>query len=194
VPPAGDGTPTRSNHKRLPLALALLIAALLMGTLLLLAACDSGPSASTRPTTTPGGASSIAGTTAPGQATATADPTTFITPGAAQGTAGLCAQPVSVSARPPASIPAYPGATLRIGQSQNGAGLFGYCSSASVASVASFYAAQLPTSGWQNVSQNAIDTTEQFTASKGSAQLILTILPDSQVAGMSDIIVSTSGA
>lgn len=192
MPHASDRT--LGGHRRLPLALALLIAALLMAALLLLAACAGGSSARTGPTATPGGASSTAGMTTPaGQTAATADPTAFTTPGAAQGTAGLCAQPSSVSAQPPASIPAYPGATLRIGQSQNGAGLFGFCSSATVAGVASFYAAQLPAAGWQNVSHNSIDTTEQFTASKGTGQVILTILPDSQVASMTDIIIATSG-
>ena len=189
MPHASDGTRMLGARPRPPLA--LLIAALLIGALLLLAACAGGSAAHAGATATTGATSSA--TTPPGQATATADPTTITTPGAAQGTAGLCAQPVSVSARPPASIPAYPGATLRIGQSQSGAGLFGYCSSSTTAHVASFYATQLPAAGWQNVAHNTIDTTEQFTASKGSGQLIVTILPDSQVAGMTDIVVSTAG-
>jgi hypothetical protein len=195
VPHANHQIRARRSHRRLPRALALLIAALLMAALLLLAACAGGSSARTGPTATPGGASAPASTTTPpGQTAATADPTAFTTPGAAQGTAGLCAQPSSVSAQPPASIPAYPGATLRIGQSQNGAGLFGYCSSAGVSSVTIYYSEKLPAAGWQNVTDTAIDTTQQFTAYKGSsAQVIVTILPDSQIAGMTDIIIATSG-
>lgn len=191
MPHATNRARALGNHRRLPLA--LLVASLLIGALLLLAACASSSSAHSGATATAGGSSTASATAPSGQTTATADPTTFTTPGAAQGTAGLCAQPVSVSAQPPASIPAYPDAILRIGQSQNGAGLFGYCSSAGVSSITTYYSEKLPAAGWQNVTDTAIDTTQQFTAYKGSGQLIVTILPDSQVASMTDIIVSTAG-
>ncbi|MFI5273909.1 MAG: hypothetical protein ACHQ4H_12825 [Ktedonobacterales bacterium] len=159
----------------------------------LLASCAGGggsTSGAARATSTPAGGSSASASPA-----ATASPSTaaITTPGAPVGAAGLCALTPSVSAQPPASIPAYPGAKLRVGQSQNGGGLFGYCTSAGVAAVADYYTAQLPADGWQNVSGTTIDTTRQFTASRGSAGLIVTILPDSQLAGNTDIILTTSG-
>lgn len=154
---------------------------------LLLASCAGGNSSATRaPTSTAIGAAS--------SPTSNATPATISTPGAPQGIAGLCALPASVSAQPPSDIPPYPSAQLHIASNQNGSGLFGYCSSASVADVNSFYTAKIPENGWQHMSASSIGATDQIMASKGSTTLIITILTDSQVGGDTDIVIVVSAS
>lgn len=158
--------------------------ALLFGLLvLLLAACTStGSSATYAPSPT-----ATAGLT--NAQTPNPTPQTISTPGAPVGIAGLCSLPASVSAQPPSDIPPYPGAHLLVGSNQNGSGLFGYCSTAAVAGVESFYVAKIPENGWQHLSSTAIGGTDQIMATKGSNTLIITILADSQVSGSTDIII-----
>jgi hypothetical protein len=115
------------------------------------------------------------------------------TPGAQQGIAEVCAQPTSVSAHLPASIPTYPGADLRLGQTAGGDGLFGLCTRDAVSAVATFYAAHLPPNGWQQVQNTAVANAQQLSATRGSAHLFITIQPDYQVAGATTIIIQTSG-
>lgn len=168
------------------LALALLFA----GTCaLLFAACTStGSSATYAPAAT--ATSGLANAQTPNPT-----PQTISTPGAPSGMAGLCSLPASVSAQLPSDIPPYPNAKLLVGSNQGGSGLFGYCSTASVADVDNFYGSKIPENGWQHVSTTAIGGTDQIMATKGSTTLLITILADSQVSGSTDIIivVGTSG-
>ncbi len=165
-------------------ALLILVAALT----LLLAACESGGGNGVAHTPTP------TGTIASGSPTANATLATISTPGAPEGIAGLCALPTSVSAQLPGDIPPYPSAQLHVASDQNGSGLFGYCSTASVADVNRFYTGKIPENGWQQVSTSTIGGTDQLTASKGSTMLTITILTDSQVSGDTDIIIVTSAS
>lgn len=175
-----------TTQRMRPLGAALLIASLAALTLLL-AACARGTSSATHaPTATVTSASS--------SPTSNATPATISTPGAPQGIAGLCALPASVSAQLPGDIPTYPSAQLHIASNQNGSGLFGYCSTASVADVYSFYTAKIPESGWQHMSASSIGATDQIMATKGSTTLIITILADSQVGGDTDIVIVTSAS
>lgn len=169
--------------------------ALLLLAVLLLAACASSTSSGQ----TTGGVGSLGSVTpagpptSAGPPTATDTPVELSTPGAPVGIAGLCAQQSSVSAQLPAAVPAYPRAQIRLGRNENGSGLFGFCTNDSVAAVDSFYAAQLPAAGWQHISNTTTDATQQLMADKGNAHVIVTILPDSQVAGATDLIITTSG-
>lgn len=158
---------------------------LLTAIALLLAACDSGGgnTASHMPTATTSAASSP---------TSNATPQTISTPGAPVGIGGLCAQTPSVSAQLPSDIPPYPGAQLRVGSSQNGGGLYGLCTTNSVANVNSFYATQIPANGWKNMSSTSIGGTDQITATKGTTSLTITMLTDAQVNSDTDIIIVTS--
>lgn len=163
--------------------------ALLAALVLLLAACAGGNSSAARtPTATPTGNGSASGQTP------NATPQTISTPGAPVGIAGLCSLAASVSAQPPSDIPPYPSAQLHIGSNQNGSGIFGYCSTAAVADVESFYVAKIPENGWQHMSTSTIGGTDQIMAAKGSTTLIVTILTDSQVSGATDIIIVTSAS
>ena len=167
----------------MPVGLALLAALAL-----LLAACESGSGnvASHTPTATQ--------TSATNTPNPNVTPPIISTPGAPVGIAGLCSLPPSVSAQLPADIPPYPSAQLHVASNQNGAGLFGYCSTAAVADVESFYVAKIPANGWQNVSTSTIGGTDQIMATQGSTSLIITILTDSQVSGNTDIIIVTSAS
>src|SRR5262249_27131996 len=146
-----------------------------------------GPSGSV----TPVGSATNAG--AAGAPTATATPVELTTPGAPVGIAGLCTLSPSVSAQLPASIPAYPHAQIRLGQSSGRSGLFGFCTRDGVAAVGTFYVSELPGAGWQLVSNTKIDATQQLMADRSTAHVIVTILPDSQVAGATDLVITTSG-
>lgn len=152
---------------------------------LLLAACDSGggSTAAHTPTATT--------TSAAGSPTSNATPETISTPGAPVGIAGLCALSPSVSAQLPSDIPPYPGAQLRVGSNQNGSGLYGLCTTASVATVNSFYVAKIPENGWKNMSSTSIGGTDQIAATKGTTTLTITILTDGQVSSDTDIIIVT---
>jgi hypothetical protein len=162
--------------------------------LLLLAACSGDSSGQTsRGAGSLGNVTPVGSATNAGPPTATDTPVELTTPGAPVGFAGLCAQKPSVSAQLPAAVPAYPGAQIHVGQSANGTGLFGFCTNDGVAAVDSFYATQLPAAGWQHISNTTTDATQQLMADKGDAHVIVTILPDSQVSGATDLIITTSG-
>lgn len=172
----------------------LWVALLAAGIMLALAACDSGSSgAASSTTTTPGG--SLVTTNGTGSPVATSTPTTTAdnTPGAQVGASDVCAQPPSVSAQLPASIPTYPGAQLRLAQASGGNGLFGLCTGASVSAADQFYATQLPNKGWQQVQNNINGDVEQVSATKGSGHVFITIEPDPQISGQTEIIILTSG-
>lgn len=178
----------------LGMALGLVALALLM------AGC-SGGSKGNASTTATGSSGETPGLSTPDgalSATATAlalTPTVTPKPGTSgvQGVAEFCAQPPSVAAQMPASIPAYPNAELRVSQNSGGNGLYGMCTSDSVSAVASYYTAQLPTKGWQQVQSSTIQNVQQLKASQGNAHVILTIEPDAQLSGTTQIIVLTSG-
>lgn len=189
-----SGRRTRRNqYQRLWMGLVALV--VLGIVLVLLAACDSGPSGAVSPGAangagTPGSASGGAQTPA-----VTATPTTaaVTTPGAQVGASDVCVQPPSVSAQLPASIPAYPGARLRLGQSSGGNGLFGFCSGDSVSAIGQFYASQLPNKGWQQVQSNVNGAVVQVSGTKGSGHVFITIEPDPQISGQTEIIILTGG-
>lgn len=161
------------------------ILALLAALTVLLAGCESGGgnTASRTPTATTASAAS--------SPTSNATPETISTPGAPVGIAGLCALAPSVSAQLPSDIPPYPSAQLRIGSNQNGGGLYGLCTTASVADVKSFYVAKVPENGWKNLSSTSIGGTDQIAATKSTTTLTITILTDGQVSSDTDIIIVT---
>ena len=174
------------------------VALLALG-LLMVVGCSGGSKGNASATTGSGGGGT--GLSTPDDAlSATATvlaQTPTVTPkpgtGGQQGLAEFCAQPPSVAAPLPASIPPYPNAQLRVSQTSGGNGLYGQCTSDSVSAVASYYTAQLPAKGWQQVKSSTIQDIQQLTASQGKAQLILTIEPDAQVSGTTQIILLTSG-
>ena len=164
---------------------------LLLGLVLLLAGCAGGggdvqitPVAS-HPVTV-----SATITLAP---TITPTVASVTTPGAQQGAAEFCAHPASATAQLPASVPAYPGADLRISQSSGGFGIYGLCTRADVATVAAYYAGQLPSKGWQQIQSTSIAAVRQLSGTQGTAQLTITIQPDAQLFGTTDIIIQTAG-
>lgn len=169
--------------------------ALLMTGALLLAACDSSSSGAASATATGTGGSSVSANGTPQAPAATATPTTadVTTPGAQVGASDVCAQAPSVSAQLPASIPAYPGAQLRLGQTSGGNGLYGLCTSDAVSAIGQFYAGQLPNKGWQQVQSNVNGDVEQVSATKGSGHVFITIEPDPQINGQTEIIILTGG-
>ena len=165
-------------------------ALLLAVTLLLGCASGSGSATATATATTSGSVNTPTGPLINGSPTATAS--SQGTPGIPLGVSSLCSQPSSITAQLPSSIPAFPNAKLRVGQSEGGSGFYGFCTTDSVSAVATFYANKLPASGWQNVTTNTIDTTTQLQAAHGSARITITVFPDSQ-AGQTDIVINTSG-
>lgn len=179
-----------------------LIPALFMMFIALGAGCAGGGKANTS-ATQPGGAGTgtTPGATMPDSglsATATVlAQTPTVTPkpgtGGQQGLAEFCAQPASVAVQLPASVPAYPNAQLRVSQTSAGDGIYGLCTADSVDAVASYYTAQLPAKGWQSPRSTTIQNVQQLTASQGNAQVIVTIEPDAQISGTTQIIILTSG-
>lgn len=176
--------------------------ALLMVAMALVAGCAGGGRANTSATQVGGtGTGTTPGATMPDSglsATATVlAQTPTVTPkpgtGGQQGLAEFCAQPPSVATQLPASVPAYPNAQLRVSQTSGGNGIYGLCTSDSVSAVASYYAAQLPTKGWQQPQSTMIQNVQQLTASQGNAHVIVTIEPDAQISGTTQIIILTSG-
>ena len=171
----------RPQHMRAYVAIAVAMLSLL------LAACASSASTS-QPTATAN--HSVAVPTSAATATA-AGPVGTAGPGV-EGTADLCTATPAVSAVLPTSIPGYPGAALRIGQAHSGSGLFGFCTSDSVATVVSFYQAHLPGSGWQQVTVNTIATTQQLSATQSSTHLVITVAPDAALSGTTSVIIQTT--
>ena len=157
-----------------------------------LTACSGGASAPPGRSTQ---AVSQAATTGPVAEMPTATPTTaaLVTPGAQQGSSDVCGQPMSVQSRLPASVPQYPGSQLRVAQSSGGNGLFGLCTTDSVAAAAQFYATQLPAKGWQKVQRNANGAVQQVSATQSQGQIFITIEPDPTISGQTEIIILTGG-
>lgn len=180
-----------SGHTR---ALGMVVVVLLL-TLLSLAACSGGEGGSSLATPSVGAQATVAAGQGTGTGQSLSTPTSFAvtTPGAQQGTAEFCAASANVSAQLPASIPAYPSAQLRLGQSAGGSGIFGLCSGGSVAVVVQFYAAQLPANGWQQVTTTTNAGVQQVQATKGSAHVVITVEPDAQISGTTEIIIITTG-
>jgi hypothetical protein len=157
-----------------------------------LAACASGGDGSLAPTAT-GGATSVVsgGTVVPGTSLPTATPYGAGTPGAVLGTTDACTTQGTPSATPPNSIPIYANAQMTIGSINGSSGVFGLCSSDPVSTIDSYYSAQLPAHGWQNVTDNTLASSRQLTAQQGKTSLIVTILPDT--GGKTNILVIYSG-
>lgn len=167
----------------------------LFAALLALAACDAGAGSASGAAQSTSALSTASGTRVTGADVGAVTPTTaaVTTPGAQQGTAEFCAAAPSVSARLPTSVPSYPGAALRLGQSSGGSGIYGLCTGDSVTAVARFYATQLPAKGWQQVAMETNANVMQVQASKGSAHVIITVEPDSQLSGTTEIIILADG-
>ena len=168
------------------------LVALALGLALTLAACAGEPSQTAQQSPTATGAPGVLATTS--SATATTSTTATATPisgkGAQFGAQDICSQPTRVSAQPPATIPAYPGAELHASQADGPNGFYGYCTSASVDAIAQFYVQQLPGKGWQSVKTNTIANVQQVTATLDSTHLTVTVEPDSINAGEADILIS----
>jgi hypothetical protein len=126
---------------------------------------------------------------------ATATPTTSVaSPGTGEGgIAEFCANPPDVESSLPASIPSYPHAEIRVSKTSGGSGVFGLCTRDPTSAVLSFYLAELPAKGWQQITENSIVSVEQIQASKGNGFVTITIEPDGQLSNVTDIIIQTSG-
>jgi hypothetical protein len=172
----------------------LRVLVLAVGLALAAAGC-SGGSADRTPTPSTNISQTNPSVTASPSATNTPAPT--LTPvGTANAQAGagdICDQPKNVSAQPPASIPGYPGAELHVSLLNNGSGLFGYCSSAQIDAVTSFYTQQLPGKGWTSVESHPLGDYQQVTGSQGNTQLTITISPDATKSGVVDILIIAQG-
>lgn len=187
---------TKTIGRRWALGMALGLVALA----LLVAGCSGGSKGNASATAT-GSAGGSSGFSTPDNAlSATATvlaqtPTVTPKPGTSgvQGVAEFCAQPPSVAAQMPASIPAYPNADLRVSQTSGGNGIFGYCTTDDNNAIALFYSTQLGEKGWQNMKASAIENVNQIFASQGTASVIITIEPDPQVRGSTAIIIQTTG-
>ncbi|MGZ3676378.1 MAG: hypothetical protein ACXVCO_18905 [Ktedonobacterales bacterium] len=175
-----------------------LVALVVMGTLLLLTACDSGSSGqvSTDSTASPGSANAT--TTAGGTPTATAadtaTPTPISGPGAQFGSSQYCSEKPNVSVQLPPSIPAYPNAELRLSQAAGDNSIYGLCTTADVAAAIQFYADQLPGKGWQQLQRNNNDPVEQITAKRSGYNVTITAYPDAKISNETDIIIQLSAA
>lgn len=175
-----------------PLALTLCLAALC----LTLAACagSSGAQMATPPAGGPSADATIsapAATTTPG---GPATPTITPLPGSANlaGATDICTSPISVSTQLPAEIPAFDG-QLRLAQSSGGNSEFGYCSSASVQSIAAFFNTQLPGKGWQNIQTFTNNASRNLIATRGAENLTITISPDVVQTGNADLLIILTG-
>lgn len=176
---------------------------------LLLAACSGGSTPTTQ-TGTPTATDAAASATPAGSATQKPQPTyTPIdngTPGAVLGTGNYCAAQPNVSASLPSNIPTYPGAQMLLGQIQGSTGVFALCSGDSVQTVSGFYAAQLPAHNWQQITNQQITDSAQFTACTGqcgsatpvpgshATNLIITIEPDTSNGYQTQIEILYSGS
>jgi hypothetical protein len=131
----------------------------------------------------------------PGALPPTVTPTTSIaSPGTGEGgIAEFCSGPADIESALPASIPLYPNAHLNVSRMSGGNGLFGLCSADSTNKVVSYYLAQLPSKGWQQIVHNTILEAAQIQATRGSGYVTITIQPDSQLSSTTDIIIQTSG-
>ncbi len=175
----------------LPLSLTLLLATALV-------ACASNPGGAISTATAldqRGGGSGGTAAGSPAVIAATPTPTTSIaSPGTGEGgIAEFCSGTSDIESSLPASIPAYPNAQIRISRTSGGNGIFGLCTADSSAQVLTYYLAQLPDKGWQQIKNNTILTTEQIQAAQGTGYITITIEPDGQLSNTTDIIIQTSG-
>jgi hypothetical protein len=178
---------------------AVLLGAVLLGAVLLalvLAGCgDTAGTSAPQPTATSGG--SVSGTVDTPTAAPTVKPAPSPTgPGAQSGVADICAQSASVTVRPPSNIPSYPNAQLHISQvdpSNSNNVFYGFCTSASVQDVLSFYQQQLPGKGWGSLKTYSIDTVRQVRAAQGGSQLTVSIAPSAVLSGTTNIAITVIG-
>jgi hypothetical protein len=182
---------------RVPLYIPSIVLLLLLS--IAIGACSSGGSGTaggvaTNPaggTTGTGGG--VNGT--PGALPPTVTPTTGIaSPGTGEGgIAEFCSGPADIESTVPTSIPPYPNAQLRVSKISGGNGLFGLCTADSTNKVVSYFLAQLPSKGWQQIVHNTILEAAQIQATRGSGYVTITIQPDGQLSNTTDIIIQTSG-
>ncbi|HEY7983613.1 MAG TPA: hypothetical protein VID73_05560 [Ktedonobacterales bacterium] len=160
---------------------------------LLLAACASSTTTSgTIPTATVAASGTPRATDTPGGPTST--PYLSGTPGGQLGTTDACAANATPTASLPHNIPLYPNGDLSIGSVNGDKGVFGFCTADSISAVDTYYQQQLPAAGWQNVHDSALDTSHQILASQGAVNVIITISPDTAVAGKTAVLIIYSGS
>src|SRR6185312_10865338 len=101
-------------------------------------------------------------------------PTATALPGGGNlaGATDICTSQISVATTLPAEIPAYNG-QLRLAQTNNGDAEFGYCTGDSVDTITSFYTAQLPGKGWQNIQTFTNNATRNIIATRGNENLTI---------------------
>lgn len=153
----------------------------------MLTACASGSAA-----TPPAAPTTIAAATlTPG---GPPTPTSTPLPGAGNlaGATDICASPINVATTLPAEIPPY-NAQLRIAQSNNGDSVYGYCASASVDAIATFYTEQLPGKGWRNIQTFTNNATRNLIATRGGENLTITVSPDVMQSGKADLLIIVNG-
>lgn len=169
---------------------ALVLALTLCGGLAGCAGADGAATSAPAPraTVSPGSAG-VLPTVTPGGPTATP------LPGAANlaGATDICASPVNVSTTLPPEIPPYSGGQLRLAQTNNGAGVFGYCAVASVDAIAAFYAAQLPGKGWSHLQSFPNGSARNLIATRGAEGLTITVSPDVTQTGSADLLIIVTG-
>jgi hypothetical protein len=160
-----------------------------LGLGLALAGCDTGGATSTRsPAATATLSSMATTTTGPASQTGTALPGS----GNLVGATDICTATVSVNTALPADIPAYD-AQLRLADTNNGNGEYGYCVNASVDAIASFYMTQLPGKGWQSIQKFDNNATRNIIASRGKENLTITVSPDVLQSGSTDLLIIEQG-
>src|SRR5262249_1506131 len=117
-------------------------------------------------------------------------------PGAQGGVADICSQPASVTVQPASDIPSFPGAQLHITQvdpSDSHNVFYGYCTSAAVQEVFTFYQQQLPSKGWGNVTTYSVDTVRQVKGTQGQTQITVNISPSAVLSGTTNIFITVLG-
>jgi hypothetical protein len=188
----------RLRRIRIPRCITTVVLLLLLSVAIV--ACSGGGSgAAAGGTTNPAGGTTGTGGGggggAPGALPPTVTPTTSIaSPGTGEGgIAEFCSGSADIESALPASIPSYPNANLRVSKISGGNGLFGLCTRDSTNEVVSYYLAQLPSKGWQQLVRNTILQATQIQATKGSGYVTLTVQPDGQLSNTTDIIIQTSG-
>ena len=169
----------------------LAITLLTLGLGATLAACGESATSATQPTPT------VTGVSAPAASpTAGGPPTPTITPlpGSANlsGATDICTSPISVSTTLLPEIPPYNG-QLRLAETSNGNAEYGYCASASVDTITSFYVAQLPGKGWQNIQTFTNSASRNIIATRGSEHLTITVSPDVVQTSNADLLIIVNG-
>ena len=165
---------------------------LLLACLIAAACSSSSSSAGATPTLTVAASGTPRATDTPGGPTAT--PYLSGTPGGQLGTTDACVSNATPPTGLPHNIPLYPNGALNIGSVNGDKGVFGFCTADSIAAVESYYLQQLPTAGWKDVKDNALDPSRQIVAAQGSANLVITISPDSAFPGKTAVLIIYSGS